>query len=101
MMRASRPSSSSAGSSSTLADVITGTRVKNVVTVNLGDGTGASLTSPPVDSRLNNCVAFSDAVVQGAKLPFKSVQVGGEDLLFLQYTGGTTGVSKGAALSHR
>ena len=32
------------GSSSTLADVITGTRVRNVVTVNLGDGTGASLT---------------------------------------------------------
>jgi long-chain acyl-CoA synthetase len=89
------------GSSSTLADVITGTRVKNVVTVNLGDGTGASLTSPPVDSRLNNCVAFSDAVAQGANLPFKSVPVRGEDLLFLQYTGGTTGVSKGAALSHR
>ena len=34
-------------------------------------------------------------------LPFKPVPVGGEDLLFLQYTGGTTGVSKGAALSHR
>src|SRR6516225_2118460 len=89
------------GSSSTLADIITDTRVKNVVTVNLGDGTGASLTSPPVDSRLKNCFAFSDAVAQGANLPFKSVPVGGEDLLFLQYTGGTTGVSKGAALSHR
>jgi long-chain acyl-CoA synthetase len=89
------------GSSSTLADVITGTRVKNVITVNLGDGTGASLTSPPVDSRLNNCIAFSDALAQGANLPFKSVPVAGEDLLFLQYTGGTTGVSKGAALSHR
>src|SRR6516162_5965324 len=90
------------GSTPTLADVITGTRVKNVVTVNLGDGTGASLASPPVDSRLDNCVAaFSDAVAQGADLPFKSVPVGGEDLLFLQYTGGTTGVSKGAALSHR
>src|SRR6201993_4394411 len=46
------------GSSSTLADVITGTRVKNVITVNLGDGTGASLTSPPVDSRPKNGPAF-------------------------------------------
>ena len=88
------------GSSPTLAEVIAGTGVKNVISVNLGDATGASLTSPPVDNRLNS-LAFSDAVAQGANLPFKSVSVSGDDLLFLQYTGGTTGVSKGAALSHR
>jgi long-chain acyl-CoA synthetase len=88
------------GSSPTLADVIASTGVKNVISVNLGDGTGASLASPPVDSRLKG-VAFADAVAQGADLPFKSVPVSGDDLLFLQYTGGTTGVSKGAALSHR
>jgi len=88
------------GSSPTLADVIAGTGVKNVISVNLGDATGASLTSPPVDSRLSS-LAFADAVAQGADLPFKSVSVSGDDLLFLQYTGGTTGVSKGAALSHR
>ena len=41
------------GSSPTLAEVIAGTGVKNVISVNLGDATGASLTSPPVDSRLN------------------------------------------------
>ena len=88
------------GSSPTLAEVIAGTGVKNVISVNLGDATGASLTSPPVDSRLNS-LAFSDAVAQGANLPFSPVSVSGDDLLFLQYTGGTTGVSKGAALSHR
>ena len=88
------------GSSPTLAEVIAGTEVKNVITVNLGDGTGASLAIPPVDSRLNS-LAFADAVAQGANLPFKSVPVSGDDLLFLQYTGGTTGISKGAALSHR
>src|SRR5262249_15498982 len=32
---------------------------------------------------------------------FAPVRLNGDDLLFLQYTGGTTGVSKGAALSHR
>src|SRR3974390_260446 len=69
------------GSTPTLADVITGTRVKNVVTVDLGDGNGAALTSPPVDSRLKNCVAFSDAVAQGADLPFKSVPLSGGGVL--------------------
>jgi long-chain acyl-CoA synthetase len=67
-----------------------------VINVGLGDG-----TSPRVDSRLANVIAFSDALAQGADLAFKPVAVCGDDLLFLQYTGGTTGVSKGAALSHR
>jgi long-chain acyl-CoA synthetase len=89
------------GSSPTLAEVISGTGVKNVISVSLDDGTGASLTSPPVDSRLKNVVAFSDTLAQGADLAFTPVTLSGEDLLFLQYTGGTTGVSKGAALSHR
>jgi long-chain acyl-CoA synthetase len=89
------------GSSPTLAEVIAATGVKNVISVDLSDGTGASVSSPKVDSRLKNSVAFSDTLTQGAELPFKSVSLSGEDLLFLQYTGGTTGVSKGAALSHR
>jgi long-chain acyl-CoA synthetase len=89
------------GSSSTLADVIGSTRVKNVISVSLGDGIGVSLSSPPVDHRLHNVIAFSDAIAEGADLPFKPVSMSGDDLLFLQYTGGTTGVSKGAALSHR
>ena len=49
------------GSSPTLAEVIGGTGVKNVITVGLCDGTGASLPSPLVDSRLENVVTFSDA----------------------------------------
>jgi len=45
-------------------------------------------------------VSFKVAVAQGEKLPLKPVAVGSDDLAFLQYTGGTTGVSKGAMLSH-
>ena len=89
------------GVSATLAEIIDRTAVKTVINVGLGDGTGASISSPRVDSRLANVIAFSDALAQGANLAFKPVALCGDDLLFLQYTGGTTGVSKGAALSHR
>jgi long-chain acyl-CoA synthetase len=89
------------GVSATLAEIIDRTAVKTVINVGLGDCTGAAISSPRVDGRLANVIAFSDALAQGADLAFKPVVLCGDDLLFLQYTGGTTGVSKGAALSHR
>ena len=44
---------------------------------------------------------FQDVLDKGAKLPLKPVNIGFEDIAFLQYTGGTTGVAKGAMLTHR
>ena len=89
------------GVSATLAEIVDRTPVRTVISVGLGDGTSAHIPSPPVDARLRNVIDFSVALDQGADLAIRPLVLHGEDLLFLQYTGGTTGLSKGAALSHR
>ena len=50
---------------------------------------------------LPGAVKFNDALSQGRGKTFKPAQVGPDDIAVLQYTGGTTGVSKGAVLLHR
>jgi len=50
---------------------------------------------------LPNAVRFNDAVARGTKAPFKRAEIKADDVAVLQYTGGTTGVSKGAVLLHR
>jgi len=50
---------------------------------------------------LPDSVRFNDAVAQGRKMTLNPARVGPDDIAVLQYTGGTTGVSKGAVLLHR
>jgi long-chain acyl-CoA synthetase len=50
---------------------------------------------------LPGAVRFNDAVAKGRGLPYTAPKVGPGDIAVLQYTGGTTGVSKGAVLLHR
>jgi long-chain acyl-CoA synthetase len=50
---------------------------------------------------LPQAVAFKSVLTQGAMQPPKPVAISPDDIAFLQYTGGTTGVSKGAVLLHR
>jgi long-chain acyl-CoA synthetase len=50
---------------------------------------------------LPGAVRFNSAIADGSRHTLRPVQVGHEDVAFLQYTGGTTGVSKGAMLTHR
>jgi len=87
--------------SPTVAEVLGLASPMTVITVGLGDGGSTRIPSPPVDARLANAISFTDALLQGEALALEPVEMAGDDLLFLQYTGGTTGVSKGAALSHR
>ncbi len=51
--------------------------------------------------RIEGAVGFRDALARGAALALGPAEATREDVAFLQYTGGTTGVSKGAMLTHR
>jgi long-chain acyl-CoA synthetase len=50
---------------------------------------------------LPGSIKFQDVLDSGVKLPLQPIDITFEDVAFLQYTGGTTGVAKGAMLTHR
>jgi len=89
------------GSTKTLGEVIEKTRIKNVIVANLDDLVDKGIPQLPIDERIAASTPFLDTLEQGKNLDFAPVELVGDDLIYLQYTGGTTGVSKGAMLTHR
>jgi long-chain acyl-CoA synthetase len=95
----------------TLEQVMGKTAVRHVVVASMGELLGAkgvlvnfvvrNVKKMVPDFSLPNMVRFKDALAQGSKMSFTPARLGPSDIAFLQYTGGTTGVSKGATLTHR
>jgi long-chain acyl-CoA synthetase len=96
----------------TVQQVLGKTPVRHVVVASMGELLGGvkgmlvdfvvrSVKKMVPDFSIPHMVRFKEALAQGAKMPFKPVALSGADVAFLQYTGGTTGVSKGATLTHR
>ena len=99
----------------TVEDSLPGTRVQNVVVTGLGDllKEGLNLKGRLINFILRHvkklvpaynlpqAVRLLDALATGYKRTLSPVPISPADLAFLQYTGGTTGVAKGAMLTHR
>jgi long-chain acyl-CoA synthetase len=96
----------------TLEQVVAKTAVKHVVVASIGEMLGfpkgaivnfavRRIKKMVPSYSLPGHLRFGDALEAGAGRKLAPVQVGPQDVAFLQYTGGTTGVSKGATLTHR
>ena len=83
-----------------MQQVIAKSQVRQVVLCAFGDMLAPSQAVIP-ESTLPSPIRFNAMLAEGARLPLRPVPLMHEDVAFLQYTGGTTGVSKGAALVHR
>ena len=95
-----------------LEKVIGNTAIEHVIVTQIGDLLGfpkKQITNFVVKTikkmipayNLPNAIPFGTALSQGVSMTLKPIKLSGQDLAFIQYTGGTTGVSKGAMLTHR
>lgn len=95
-----------------LQQIIADTQIKTVILTSIGEMLGFTkgmITNfvvrkvkgmvPKYD--ISNTVNFKEAISQGKKFSIKEFASNPEDVILLQYTGGTTGVSKGAMLTNR
>lgn len=96
----------------TLEKVVAKTQLKHVILTRLGDqlspakGTLVNFVVRYVKRmvpkyHLPGAISFRRALHKGEQLQYVRPEIANEDLAFLQYTGGTTGVAKGAMLTHR
>ncbi|HZX25771.1 MAG TPA: long-chain fatty acid--CoA ligase [Telluria sp.] len=96
----------------TVEQVLDKTKVKHVIVAAMGDlmglvkGTLVNFVLRRVKKMvpaysLPGAISFNAMLSEGARMQLKPVKLGHDDIAFLQYTGGTTGVSKGAVLLHR
>ena len=93
-----------------LEQIIADTGIQTVITTSIGELLGVKgwvvnwvvrWKGMVPRFQLPGAVAFGAALQQGASLKFQTVQTAPDDTIILQYTGGTTGVSKGAMLTNR
>ena len=96
----------------TLAEVLKETSVRQVITTGVGDmlafprGALVNFVLKHVkkaipEYRIEGAIRFKEALTRGTGKALPAIDIQHEDIAFLQYTGGTTGVSKGAMLTHR
>ena len=96
----------------TVEQVLAHTQVKHVIVATMGDllgGLKGAIVNFVVRKikkmvpafKLPGAIGFNKMLAEGARMQLTPVQQGHDDIVFLQYTGGTTGVSKGAMLLHR
>lgn len=95
-----------------LEKVLPDTEIKTIIVTSIGEmlggikGTIVNFVIRKIKKmvpkyELPNAVKFNDAIKQGSKFKIPDFDNKPEDIIFLQYTGGTTGVSKGAMLTNR